>query len=202
MSRQHRLYFNHAAAVWPAPGAEEEILQAGLARLGIASGENVLDLGAGKGRLALALRTRVGARGAIVALDSAERMLAAAAERLQAQRALPLCCDAACIACRGRLFDKVICLGTWPHFLQPERVICEVYRVLRPGGELLIWHTCCSRELNRFHARLDGVVACDKLPPAGELAGMLTANGFEMLAAEERPHHFWVQALKPETEPL
>ncbi len=201
MSQSHRLYFNQRAAEWPLPGSEEEQLQAGLARLQFREGEWILDLGAGKGRLAAALRSRTGPGGRIVALDCAEKMLAAAPAWLAAHAVQPLCCDAARIASRDDLFDKVICFGSWPHFLQSGRVIREVYRVLRPAGELLIWHTCCSRELNRFHARLEGVVGHDVLPRARELAGLLAASGFILEAEEERPHYFWVQALKPATEP-
>lgn len=202
MSRQHRLYFNKKAAEWPRPGFDDDQLRLGLARLIFRPGEWILDLGAGKGRLSAALRSLIGPGGRIIALDCAERMLAAAADRHETTGGWPLCCDAAYISCRDASFDKVICYGSWPHFLQPDRVIREVQRVLRPGGELLIWHSCCSRELNRFHARLDGVVVHDVLPCATELAGMLSARGFTLVAEEEKPHYFWVQALKPLTEPL
>jgi ubiquinone/menaquinone biosynthesis C-methylase UbiE len=197
MSRQHRHYFNNIAAAWPAPSQEEPELILGLERFIIGSGEWILDLGTGKGRLAAALRRMMGSSGQIVALDYAEKMLQSGLERLSAERAMPLCCDAAHLACKADCFDKVICMGSWPHFDQPVDVIREVIRVLRPGGQFLIWHTCCSRKLNAFHAQLNGIVAHDVLLRSGELAEELARAGFVSILHEETPQRYWVQACKP-----
>lgn len=175
----------------------DPVLLAGVERFQVGRGESILDLGAGRGRLAAVLRHAVGAEGRIIALDCAEQMLAAGRETLARQRVAPLCCDAARIACRSAAFDKVICLGTWPHFDQPRQVIAEVWRLLRPGGRLLIWHTCCSRHLNAMHASLEGIVAADQLTRAEELAVELELQGFAALLHEETPQSYWVAAQKP-----
>ena len=196
MSRQHRHYFNQTAQAWPEPPAADPLLLAGIERFQVDRGENILDLAAGRGRLAAVLRHAVGEEGRIVALDCAEKMLAAGRETLVRQQVAPLCCDAARIACRSGAFDKVICLGSWPHFDQPQRVIHEVWRILRPGGHLLVWHSCCSRRLNAMHASLDGVVAADHLPRAYQLASDLEQHGFAALLHEETPQSYWVVAQK------
>ncbi len=199
MSRQHRHYFNAIAPEWPPPAANDSALDSGLQRFMINEGDWILDLGAGKGRIAAALRRRAGPSGRIVALDCAEQMLLSGRERLAAERVSPLCSDAARIACRTDCFDKVICMGTWPHFDQPDQVMQEILRILKPGGLFLVWHTCCSRKLNAFHSHLVGIVATDMLLRSGELAEGLAATGFMAVLHEETPQRYWVQAQKPET---
>jgi len=102
---------------------------------------------------------------------------------------------------RAESFDKAVCLGTWPHFCHPQRVMQELLRILRPGGGLLILHTCSSRELNRYHALLPGVVAADRLVSARTLARELAGCGFVSLLHEEGPRQYRVQAQKPGGEP-
>lgn len=201
MSHQHRLYFNARAQEWPSRRESESELEARLEGFDIGEGDWILDLGAGKGRLAAALRSRCGTGGRIVALDCAERMLAAGADEYTAAGVEPLCCDASLLALRAESFDKAVCLGTWPHFCHPQRVMQELLRILRPGGGLLILHTCSSRELNRYHALLPGVVAADRLVSARTLARELAGCGFVSLLHEEGPRQYRVQAQKPGGEP-
>lgn len=94
------------------------------------------DLGAGTGQIAESLAPFVGR---VIAVDNSEAMLAAAAQRLATADNVELR--------HGRLEQlpigdgelDVAILGLVLHYLpEPERVIAEAARALRPGGRLLI----------------------------------------------------------------
>ena len=97
---------------------------------------NVLDLGAGTGKLT----TRLVERGLdVVAVDPIAEMLEVLSGSLPATPALlgtaeeiPLADDSV---------DAVLVAQAW-HWVDPQRAIPEVARVLRPGGRLgLVWNT-------------------------------------------------------------
>jgi ubiquinone/menaquinone biosynthesis C-methylase UbiE len=46
--------------------------------------------------------------------------------------------DAAALPFDQGSFDVVLCMGAWRHFTEPQRVLDEVHRVLRPGGAFLV----------------------------------------------------------------
>jgi SAM-dependent methyltransferase len=98
--------------------------------------QKVLDLGAGTGKLT----TRLVERGLdVVAVDPIPDML----ERLRA--ALPetraLLGTAEEIPLEDNSVDAVLVAQAW-HWVDPQRAIPEVARVLRPGGRLgLVWNT-------------------------------------------------------------
>ena len=101
-----------------------------------ADAQKVLDLGAGTGKLT----TRLVERGLdVVAVDPIPDML----ERLRA--ALPetraLLGTAEEIPLEDNSVDAVLVAQAW-HWVDPQRAIPEVARVLRPGGRLgLVWNT-------------------------------------------------------------
>jgi ubiquinone/menaquinone biosynthesis C-methylase UbiE len=78
--------------------------------------------------------------------------------------------------------DRVVCFSVWPHFADPSRVACELWRVLRPGGIVHVLHVDSRATINRIHGTAGGAVARDALPPATELAALLADHG---LAATE-----------------
>src|SRR3984885_7324260 len=85
-----RRYWNTVAGPrWVAsPGFRErrnqESLALLLARLDLAGGESVLEIGCGTGALTLPLAAAVGEHGRVVAVDISEPMLGAARQRIQA----------------------------------------------------------------------------------------------------------------------
>jgi SAM-dependent methyltransferase len=133
-SRDRSLSFGSAAAAYERgrpsypPEAIDWLLPA--------DAQQVLDLGAGTGKLT----TRLVERGLdVVAVDPIPDML----ERLRA--ALPetraLLGTAEEIPLQDNSVDAVLVAQAW-HWVDPQRAIPEVARVLRPGGRLgLVWNT-------------------------------------------------------------
>ena len=97
--------------------------------------QDVLDLGAGTGKLTRALVGRVRT---IHAVDPSPNMLAQLASAVpQARTAVG---TAEAIPLDDDSVDAVLAAQAW-HWVDPERAVPEVRRVLRPGGVLgLIWN--------------------------------------------------------------
>lgn len=195
MPLTHRTYFNQLSRQWPMSSPQDWAIFHHLQAFGIAASDRVLDIGCGPGRLAPMLANLVGKQGFLVEADFAEEML-----KVAKSNHMPgeyLCTDACLLALKTNSFDKIVCFSTFPHFHSPVDALKEMYRILKIGGRLLILHTCCSRQLNAFHAQKNEVVAGDYLPRAKELEKMLLTMGFSCIKVEENPQLYLVQAAKP-----
>jgi ubiquinone/menaquinone biosynthesis C-methylase UbiE len=99
----------------------------------------VLDIGTGKGRFVVALAPHV-ARVTTVDISAAEQRYA----RLEAayagvtDRIRFLACDAAKLPWRMARFDAVVSMKAIHHLEDPDAVLAEMLRVLRPGGKLVL----------------------------------------------------------------
>lgn len=124
-----------------APGHEASFVQV-MEWLGSLSGDRCLELGCGGGIL-LERALAAGASGA-AGLDHSPDMLALSvrrnAEALTAERLSLKLGDASAIPWPDRSFDAVFCANMFFYVREPAAVLSEVFRVLRPGGRLVI-HT-------------------------------------------------------------
>lgn len=194
MSEQHREYFNRLAHQWENLAAGDARLEDFVHRIGVKNGERVLDVGAGTGRISKILAARAGC---IVDVDISEKMLKSARALLPNEPVLYLCADVCYLALPPDYFDKIICFSTFPHIQKPSQGIQEMYRVLKPGGKLLIFHDKCSRQINALHASLEKPVSHDYLPTAEALNRDLCKIGFLQEMVMENPEIYWVQVRKP-----
>jgi SAM-dependent methyltransferase len=121
----------------------------------------VLDLGAGRGRLAALLQQRYGLIHPPVAVDISTAMVRAAARDLGPQRRVELAVAAASrLPFADESFHLIVAAHLFRH-LEDEtlfRVLLEALRVLKPQGILLAWEFAptSSRRLNRLHEWLFG----------------------------------------------
>ncbi|MBD3384355.1 methyltransferase domain-containing protein [candidate division KSB1 bacterium] len=194
MSLAHRNYFDEIAVEWNDRVQTDPCLAKHIKNFGIHPTDRVLDIGAGTGRLSKVLIRQIQKPGAVVALDFAQKMLTRAQSEL-GNTAQYICADACELVFRDNTFHKVICYSTFPHILEPQQALNEIYRVLKPQGKLLILHNCCSKKLNDFHSSLNPVVCRDILPLAKKLKILLEQIGFDCKTAEH-PDLYWVEAIK------
>lgn len=161
-------------------------------------GKTVLDIGSGTGVLLSAVahrRPRVW-----IACDLSERML----EMLKAKysQSVPglvtLRADAHSLPLDNDSVDIVICNGVYPHFHDKTRALKEISRVLRPPGSLVVNHFVSRERVNDIHAASENeILRADLLPPATELASLLTSIGFEVSSCTDTEELYRVTALLP-----
>jgi SAM-dependent methyltransferase len=93
-------------------------------------GRRILDAGAGLGVLSFEMAHRYDAF--VVALDYSRWVTGID------RAAHPVQADLMCLPLPDRSFDTVICMEVLEHTLNPDQVLTEIRRVLRPGGALVL----------------------------------------------------------------
>ena len=126
-----------------------DLMSAGLHRLWkrfavaqsfVTPGARVLDIAGGTGDLARLFAERVGARGEVILTDINATMLAAGRDRLlDAGRIIPVVrCDGERLPFPSDRFDCVSIAFGLRNMTRKDAALAEMYRVLRPGGRLLV----------------------------------------------------------------
>ena len=123
------------------PGYPEALLDELFARLGLGQRSQVLDLGAGTGKLTRQLAARAAGVSAVEPSGDMRRVLAREAPRAQL-----LDGSAERIPLDDGSVDAVFC-GQAFHWFDGEKALPEIARVLAPhGGLALLWNVALTRE--------------------------------------------------------
>ncbi len=175
---------------------------------GVRAGDRVLDLAGGTGDIAALLRERVGDQGQVTLADINGAMLRVGRDRLLDRGLLKgidwVQADAQCLPFPDASFDLVTIGFGLRNVTDKDRALAEMWRVLRPGGRLLVLEFSAVRaapvrplyDLYSFQIlpRVGRLVAGDedsyrylaesirRHPPQAELAAMLETAGFERVS--------------------
>lgn len=100
----------------------------------------ILDVATGTARLARTLFRQNGFRGRLIGLDLSRKMLQQAVQTTEmwAHRITFIRQDATQLPFPDATFDAVVCLEALEFMPDPDRVLREMVRVLRPGGVFLV----------------------------------------------------------------
>ena len=201
MNRNPRAAFFDAIADkwdgWECLTALGHKFAAGFDAIGVNPDETVLDVGCGTGNLTSALLARLSANGRIVAVDISPRMIEVARDKVRDERVAWHAVDASRLPLSAGHCDRVFCFSVWPHFEDPGAAAIEFRRVLKPGGQLHIWHLISRARVNEIHATADAAVNQDRLLPAEEVAATLSRLGFQIASVADTAEHYLVTAIKP-----
>jgi demethylmenaquinone methyltransferase/2-methoxy-6-polyprenyl-1,4-benzoquinol methylase len=170
--------------------SEVSILRQGVSMLSPASGERILDIGAGTGKALEILSDQPGENRWQVALDLSRRMLIRSREKLSADTTAFLQADGARLPLGDASFDAVYCAFTLELFQAEEipEVLAEMRRVLRPAGRLAIVamaqrpRSLAVRLYEAAHRLFPVAIDCRPIP----LLDFLQDSGFKVVQHEKR----------------
>ncbi|MBO7080800.1 MAG: bifunctional demethylmenaquinone methyltransferase/2-methoxy-6-polyprenyl-1,4-benzoquinol methylase UbiE [Neisseriaceae bacterium] len=149
-------------------------------------GAKVLDIAGGTGDLALGWAKRVGADGEVWLTDINSSMLTVGRDRLLNEgKILPVAqCDAECLPFPDGYFDLVSVAFGLRNMTHKEAALKEMFRVLKPGGQLLVL------EFSKVYEPLRGLYdfySFKCLPLFGKIVAN-DAESYQYLAESIRMH--------------
>jgi len=188
-SRQE--YFEELSARWDGFTDGERVrmaLRSTLSGIPIDPAEHIVDIGCGTGNLSIVLLEMLGPAGKVTAVDFSGAMVDVARAKIDDPRVRWLVADVAALSLGDASVDRVVCFSAWPHFPDAQTAACELRRILKSGGMLHILHIDSRAKINAIHGGVGGAIGSDYLPPAHELAMVLSTSGFsvrEQIDAED-----------------
>jgi arsenite methyltransferase len=158
--------------------------------LALRHGENVLDIGSGPGLLACEMAAEVGSIGSVDGIDPSGSMIALARARRPPAGASEMrfvAGDACALPFAAETFDAVVATQVYEYVPDMPAALGEAFRVLRPGGRLLVldtdwgsivWHSRDAERMRHVLAAWEEHLVEPHLPR--RLTGLLSAAGFSV----------------------
>lgn len=175
----------------------ERLHQKLLSVVGDANGLSVLDIGCGTGSLLRKL-SDAGAE-TLAGVDASGGMLDEARKIAGTREIEFIQGPAHKLPFDDRSFDLVTTSVAFHHFGEPEQVITEMGRVMKPGGRLLVCDMSGEGPAGMVHAILGKMAGDDHLYKKAEIKQMIMDNGLriqECGLVRRLPPVFLVQATK------
>ena len=184
-------FFNDLAETWESRFHTQELmtfLEKLVPMFGLRSGQKILDVGTGTGILIPFLLQEVGPSGHIVAIDYAAKMVKVCRSKYGDFSNVSFVVQKIeQIDYPSESFDAVICFGLFPHLENRAEALCQMYRVLKPEGRLIIAHALSSHEIKVYHRSSSLIVAHDTLPKSSEMRQILKQIGFFRISITDKP---------------
>lgn len=140
-------FFDHLASQWDADMIRDDgIIDQILDGAAVAAGKDVLDVACGTGVLFPDYLKRKVA--SLTGVDISPEMVRIAREKFPQVEVL--CADVEELS-EGRKYDCIMIYNAFPHFPEPERLICRLSELLKPGGTLTVAHGMSRAAIDHHH---------------------------------------------------
>jgi arsenite methyltransferase len=165
--------------------------------LALRPGEHVVDIGAGPGFLAVEMAAGLGPDGRVHAVEPSESMRALASKRTHPAAAAPVeisAGSAETLPLPDASLDVAVSTQVLEYVADVSSALAEIYRVLRPGGRVLlldtdwdsiVWHSHDETRMARILAAWDEHLVDPRLPRT--LGPALRATGFTAVETQVLP---------------
>ncbi|MFB6988638.1 MULTISPECIES: class I SAM-dependent methyltransferase [unclassified Streptomyces] len=187
-------FFTARAADWDTRFPDDgPAYAAGVDALGLGVGDAVLDAGCGTGRALPALRAAVGAKGTVLGMDLTAAMLDSAVRAGRDRSGALILADVARLPLRSRSLDAVFAAGLISHLSHPGPNLAELARVVRPGGQLALFHPIGRAALAARHGR---PITDDDLRAERNLRPLLARSGWRLSTYTDEDDRFLALAVR------
>ncbi|MGP9016986.1 class I SAM-dependent methyltransferase [Streptomyces sp. BR1] len=187
-------FFGVRAADWDSRFPDDgPAYAAAVAELGLRAGDTVLDAGCGTGRALPPLRDAVGPAGTVLGVDLTPEMLEAAVQAGRDEVGRLLLGDVARLPLRTGSLDAVFGAGLISHLPEPEENLRELARVVRPGGQLALFHPIGRAALA---ARQGRQITRDDLRAEPQLRPLLAGAGWRLVSYVDEDSRYLALAVR------
>ena len=149
MDNKIRDFFDSIANDWSNDLNDKKKVESLINALGICEGDNVLDVGCGKGVITPLLQ-QISKR-QVIAVDLSQNMIDGAKSIYSDESKYKFICKDFLDGEYEDRFDYIVIFNAYPHFMDVERLRDTVYKALKANGHFAIIHSLSKEELNTHH---------------------------------------------------
>ena len=172
--------FNARAGFYDEGPLHQFLARRAIEEADLVPGMAVLDLASGSGLAISGAAARLNGDGLFVAVDVAETLMQSAKVT-----AHPVIADSAHLPFKDKVFDLVLCVAGFAYFSDPQRVLKEIARIIRPDGPLVFQLFAAGENILHRQFRASAVKAGltltdpdDALGSEEKCLAMLESSGF------------------------
>ena len=144
-----RVFFDSIAKDWSNDLNDKQKVESLIDALGICEGDNVLDVGCGKGVITPLLQRK--SNRLVIAVDLSQNMIDGAKSIYSDESKYKFICKDFLDGEYKDRFDYIVIFNAYPHFMDVERLKGTVYKALKANGHFAIIHSLSKEELNTHH---------------------------------------------------
>ena len=166
-----REFFDELAPAWDHDMViDEKIMNLILDNAKIEEGHDVLDVACGTGvMIPFYLSRNVNS---VTGVDLSVRMCEAASAKFHDERVKIVCSDIDDYN-PDKTFDNIIIYNSFPHFIEPEKLIMHLTGLLKDNGYLSIAHGASRERINSCHSNISDDIKCE-LMKIEDLSSMMS----------------------------